>query len=125
MSKRPPRVPSMRRPGRRPATIVDWIEAQDGPKPLGLSEPSKTWIDRMWHAVIRVETSDADFTEFDERFVAYLKALEDQQEAELANAVFMFLMDLIESHFDELPKCSDCGSIICPNCGRQGSRPAA
>ena len=115
------RVPGT--PGqRRPATIVDWIE-QNRPtgKPLPLSEPSKTWIDRMWHAIIQVETVNEDFEALDVRFIAYLDGLEDEHERDLANSVFMFLMDLVAEHFDELPKCRGCGSIVCPHCGRHGN----
>lgn len=77
----------------------------------------------MWHAVIRVETTDEEFEQLDELFIAYLAGLEDRREQELANAVFMLLLDTIANHFDSLPKCTDCGSILCPHCGRHGRLP--
>jgi hypothetical protein len=121
VTRRRARVPG----SRRPATIVDWIEAHPSVKPAGLSEPTKTWVDRMWHALIQVDTSDASFEDVDAAFIAYLDRI-DEREAELANAMFMFLSGLVEDHYDELPKCGCCGRILCPHCGSHTERtPAA
>jgi hypothetical protein len=68
--------------------------------------------------VIRVETSEADLDQLDDLFVDYLKRIDDENEAGLADAMFVFLLELVADHSDALPKCRRCGSIICPHCGR-------
>jgi hypothetical protein len=37
----------------------------------------------------------------------------------------MLLLDVIAEHSDQLPKCRDCGSILCPHCGKHGRLPEA
>jgi hypothetical protein len=109
----------------RPATIVDWLDANKplpSGVPLALSEPTKTWIDRMWHLII-LRTSDTDIHELDELFETYLKGLE-AQELLLTLAVFTLLLDLLVD--PDLAKCRRCGSILCPHCGKhRKAAPAA
>jgi hypothetical protein len=105
-----------------PRTIVDWFEAnKTSGEPLILSEPSKTWVDRMWHAMIDNKTTTAAFNEIDRAFIGYLDAL-DEDERFKTEAVFMFFAELARDCGDTLPKCVECGSILCPHCGRHGAR---
>jgi hypothetical protein len=68
---------------RRWATVVDWAEAMQverGALPLNLSEPSKTWVDRVWHAMIDANVSEEEFRRIDGLFIAYLDGLADEDE---------------------------------------------
>jgi hypothetical protein len=101
------------------ATIVDWIE-QEKPsgEPLTLSEPSKTWVDRMWHAMIDSRTTDAQFDELDVLFIDCLHRLDDDEQLQ-AHGMFLVLVDMLAEHGDVLPRCRRCGSILCPHCGER------
>lgn len=137
MSHTRPRVPGS--PSRRPPTIVDWFErTKTAGEPLILTEPSKVWVDRLWHMVIRTapriseigeEAMDAEYDEMYERFWAYLEGLDDDRERGLTAAVYGVLLETIAERGDELPRCKGCGAFLCPHCGHRyathGGPPAA
>lgn len=95
------------------ATIIDWIEAK-GHEPLELGEPSKTWIDRMWHAAIDPDVTKRAFARLDDRFMEYLDGLGADERA-ATTAAHMSLMEMLLD--DRWPLCSCCGSPLCPHCG--------
>jgi hypothetical protein len=97
------------------ATIVDWIEQHKrSGEPLVLSEPTKTWVDRLWHAVIDPEVSEADWAAVDAAFCDYLDRLADQREARAAAAAAVVLASWLED--ESWPRCKCCGRPICPHC---------
>jgi hypothetical protein len=106
----------------KPATIVDWVEARPGVKLAGLSEPTKTWVDRMWHALIRGDLAAGPdvIDPIQEAFIGYLGRI-DQTEGDIANTIFLFLCDFVSEHCEEFPKCPNCGAIICPHCIRHAN----
>ena len=101
----------------RPPTIVDWMEAnKPSGEPLVMSEPSKTWVDRMWHALLDPDTSDESFGRLDDLFIDYLVTL-GEDERLLAEGAFQVLMHMAaEGH---VPRCVGCGAPVCPHCGER------
>jgi hypothetical protein len=97
---------------RRPATIVDWITEQTL-DPLDLSEPTKTWVDRIWHAVLDKSMSRDDAYDLFDRFGIYLDRVNDR-EADTAEGFLVGLM-LIAAR-DDWPRCAACEMPICPHC---------
>jgi hypothetical protein len=123
MSRKPPHVPPMRR--RRWNTVVDWAEEHQvkaGGRPLNLSEPSKVWVDRVWHAMIDGNVSDGDFARLDSLFDAYLDGLADEEERFKAEGLLVFLADALvtlgDRLGDRLPICPNCKRMKCPCCER-------
>jgi hypothetical protein len=100
---------------RRPATIVDWFEAnKPSGRPVVLSEPSKTWVDRVWHAYLRGEGSEHDANALWGRYEAYVDGLADQEEARLTATCVIGLLDMADG--PGWPRCADCGRVLCPHC---------
>lgn len=101
------------------STIVDYIESRSRPgsKPLILSEPSKVWIDRMWHALLDPDVGAPEFDALDALFIDHIDRLGDEQEASLTNGVWLWLVELAEKLYEKGVVCSDCGAPLCPHCG--------
>lgn len=84
-----------------------------------MSDPSKTWLDRMWHAMLAMADDDLAEKNFDELnalFIAYLDQL-DEYERLVAESTQLFLARALLDHRDEW-RCPNCGRLKCPHCGR-------
>jgi hypothetical protein len=96
-------------------TIVDFVEEHVGRKPgaspSGLTEPTRTWIDRMWHAVIDPDLSEQGLVEIGEPFGAYLGGLAEDEYDE-AEAMWDVLKGLVA----HVRICEGCGRPLCPCC---------
>jgi hypothetical protein len=91
---------------------------KDGGEPFVVSEPSKTWIDRMWHAALAAEGDAADYEQMDDLFSAYVETL-DEHERNLTMAAHLFLSDMLLEGWDNWPRCVDCGARLWPHCGER------
>jgi len=111
----------MSRRRRNAATIVDWL-VDKAPPPTSsfrladMSEPSKTWVDRMWHAIIDPDVSDATCDELNKLFLAYLDTL-DEDERGVAGGTLYMLLGTLEG--GDYPSCEECGAPLCPHCGER------
>ena len=106
------------------STIVDWFETnKPSGEPLVLTEPSKVWVDRLWHIAIRMPTDadagERDLDEMEAAFEKYLNGLADQQERDLTRAAWLMLLTVLEEGWDSLPRCEGCGAFLCPHCGHK------
>jgi hypothetical protein len=99
---------------RSPATIVDWINEQTHDQ-IELSEPTKAWVDRVWHAAVDDGISRDDAYDLFERFGIYLDRLDDR-EADIAEGFLVGLM--LMAARDDWPCCAACQMPLCPHCMR-------
>jgi hypothetical protein len=102
-------------------TIIDWLarRSPDGARwdeIMGdLSEPTKTWLDRIWHATIDADVSEADALQVTNWFYIYVRRL-PEPEGKVASASCMALIELLSDIWDVLPRCDDCECVLCPHC---------